>query len=93
MWRRREAPWRPSTFGRACRRVIARAGLQCRLHDLRHTYATILLRHGVHPKVVQERLGHANVGITLDTYSHVAPHMQKAAAEGIDVGLRRAMGG
>ena len=53
----------------------------------------MLLRQAVHPKVVQERLGHANVGITLDTYSHVAPHMQEAAAERIDVGLRRALGG
>ena len=53
----------------------------------------MLLRQGVHPKVVQERLGHANVGITLDTYSHVAPHMQEAAAAGIDVGLRAALGG
>ena len=67
--------------------------MSCRLHDLRHTHATMLLRQGVHPKVVQERLGHANVGITLDTYSHVAPHMQEEAAERIDVGLRRAMEG
>lgn len=41
-----------------------------RLHDLRHTHATLALRAGVHPRVVQERLGHANVSITLDTYSH-----------------------
>ena len=86
-------PWRPSTFAQACRRVFKRAGLQCRLHDLRHTHATMLLRQGVHPKVVQERLGHANVGITLDTYSHVAPHMQEEAAARIDAGLRRALEG
>jgi len=47
----------------------------------------------VHPKVVQERLGHANVGITLDIYSHVSPHMQEEAAEKIDAGLRKAMAG
>lgn len=54
-----------------------------RLHDLRHTHATILLSRGVHPKVVQERLGHATISITLDTYSHVIPTMQKAAADQI----------
>ena len=53
----------------------------------------MLLRQGVHPKVVQERLGHANVGITLDTYSHVMPGMQEEAAEKIDAGLRAALAG
>lgn len=57
------------------------AGLEpIRLHDLRHTHATLALRAGVHPRIVQERLGHANVGITLDTYSHVDLDMQAAAA-------------
>lgn len=51
-----------------------------RLHDLRHTHATLALRAGVHPRVVQERLGHANVSITLDTYSHVDLEMQALAA-------------
>ena len=46
-----------------------------------------------HPKVVQERLGHASIGITLDTYSHVLPSMQEAAAERIDAGLRRELEG
>ena len=52
-----------------------------RLHDLRYSHATLALQAGVHPKVVQERLGHANIGITLDTYSHVTPAMQADAAE------------
>ena len=52
-----------------------------RLHDVRHTHATALLVAGAHPKVVQERLGHANISITLDTYLHVVPTVQKAAAE------------
>lgn len=52
-----------------------------RLHDLRHSHATALLAAGVHPKVVQERLGHATISITLDTYSHVIPTMQRAAAD------------
>ncbi len=51
-----------------------------RLHDLRHTHATLALQAGVHPKVVSERLGHANVSITLDTYSHAIPAMQEEAA-------------
>ncbi|HVA61578.1 MAG TPA: tyrosine-type recombinase/integrase [Mycobacteriales bacterium] len=50
-------------------------------HDLRHTWATLALEAGVHPKVVQERLGHSNVSITLDLYSHVSPAMQSDAAE------------
>ena len=83
--------WWPANFGRACRRVFKKAGLECRIHDVRHTHATMLLRQGVHPKAVQERLGHANVGITLDTYSHVMPGMQEEAAVKIDAGLRAAV--
>ena len=51
-----------------------------RLHDLRHTHATLALRAGIHPKAVSERLGHATVAITLDTYSHAIPAMQEEAA-------------
>lgn len=51
------------------------------LKGLRHTHATLLLEMGEHPKVVQERLGHVNIGITMDTYSHVTPTMQRAAIE------------
>ena len=51
-----------------------------RLHDLRHTHATHLLQNGIHPKVVQERLGHATISTTLDIYSHVLPGMQESAA-------------
>ena len=54
-----------------------------RLHDLRHTHATLALQAGVHPKVVSERLGHATVGITLDLYSHVVPSLDRQAAETI----------
>ena len=55
-----------------------------RWHDLRHAHATLMLTSGVHPKVVSERLGHASVGITLDTYSHVLPGLQVAAAAQLD---------
>ena len=54
---------------------------QIRFHDLRHTHATLLLSQNVHPKIVSERLGHSSISITLDTYSHVLPDMQKEAAE------------
>ncbi|MEI2817055.1 MAG: tyrosine-type recombinase/integrase [Microthrixaceae bacterium] len=54
-----------------------------RLHDLRHTHATLALAAGIHPKVVSERLGHATVGITLDLYSHVTDSLDKEAAETI----------
>lgn len=52
-----------------------------RFHDLRHTHATLLLQMGVNPKVVAERLGHANIQVTLNTYSHVLPSMQRDAAD------------
>jgi integrase len=50
-------------------------------HTLRHTHASVLLAHEVHPKIVQERLGHSNIAMTLDTYSHLIPSMQKAAVD------------
>jgi integrase len=74
-------PLHPKTLSYNFGREAKRLGLPTiRLHDLRHTHATLALRAGVHPRVVQERLGHANVGITLDTYSHVDLEMQAAAA-------------
>ena len=50
------------------------------MHDLRHFHATLLLQRGTHPKIVQERLGHSSIAITLDTYSHVVPGLQEKAA-------------
>lgn len=65
--------------------LLDRAKLpRVRLHDLRHTAATLLLSQGTHPKVVQERLGHSTIAITMDTYSHVMPQMQAAAAKQLD---------
>jgi integrase len=55
-----------------------------RLHDARHTHALLLLKQDKHPKIVQERLGHASIQITLDTYSHVAPGLQAAVAPRFD---------
>jgi integrase len=69
-------------------RLVKAAGVATiRFHDLRHTHATLLLKEGMHAKIVSERLGHANIAITLDTYSHVLPSMQAQAAEGIDRAL------
>ena len=69
--------------------LLETAGLpRVRLHDLRHTHATLMLSQGEHPKVVSERLGHATVGITLDTYSHVLPDLQAEAAERLAATLK-----
>lgn len=70
--------------------AIAAAGLpRIRFHDLRHTAATLMLAAGENPRVVSERLGHANVAITLDRYTHVDHAMQRAAAERLDNLLKR----
>jgi integrase len=84
----------PSTFGtpldhrnlyRDFKALLKEAGLpDIRFHDLRHTAATLMLQQGVHPKVVQERLDHADISLTLNTYSHVLPSMQEEAAEKMD---------
>jgi integrase len=74
-------PLHPDRFTRAFRSAARRAGVtQIRLHDLRHTWATLALQAGIHPKVVSERLGHATTGITLDIYSHVQPELDASAA-------------
>ncbi|CAN5528535.1 site-specific integrase [soil metagenome] len=66
-------------------KIIAAAGVsKIRLYDLRHTTATLLLSAGVHPKVVSERLGHASIVLTMDTYSHVLPTMQQDATDSIE---------
>lgn len=75
------SPVDPRNFTKRFQRILRAAGLpQVRLHDLRHTHASLLLARGVHPKVVQERLGHASITMTLDLYSHLAPGLQEAAA-------------
>ncbi len=74
---------------RSFRPLLAKAELpQIRFHDLRHTCATLLLTKNVNPKVVSEMLGHSNIAITLDTYSHVLPNMQDSAARALEEALR-----
>jgi integrase len=71
----------PEVVTQAWRRLAARAGLKViRFHDARHTHASLWLKLGIHPKIVQERLGHSSIQMTLDIYSHVAPGLQEAAA-------------
>jgi integrase len=85
-------PSKPSGLTNGFITLLARAGLpRMRFHDLRHGHATHILREGVHPKVVSERLGHSTVGITLDTYSHVLPGLREDAARKMDSALRLAL--
>ncbi len=78
------APTHPEAMTKAFVRLVARSGLPpIRLHDLRHTHATLALAAGIHPKIVQQRLGHADVALTMNVYSHVLPAMQADAAEQI----------
>ncbi|MEI6806158.1 MAG: site-specific integrase [Myxococcaceae bacterium] len=84
----RKSNFRKNNFLRA----VKRAKLPTiRFHDLRHTAATILLSQGVHPKVVQERLGHAQIAMTLDIYSHVLPSMQHEAAQKLNASFEIAI--
>jgi len=78
-------PLLPNSVSHAWTKLARRTGLKgIRLHDARHTHASLMLKQGIHPKIVQERLGHASIQITLDTYSHVAPGLQAAAANHFD---------
>ena len=75
-------PVNAEAWSRMFRRCCRRLGFEgMRFHDLRHTHASLLLAGGVHLKVVSERLGHSSIGITGDLYSHVAPTVQRGAAE------------
>ena len=74
-------PLQPQNVSQAFGNIIRRDGLPTiRLHDLRHTAASLMLAAGVHPKIVSERLGHAGIQITLDRYSHVTAGLQAEAA-------------
>jgi len=78
-------PLEPRSFIRKLHSIIKQAGIaHSNVHALRHTFATRLLEANEHPKVVQEMLGHANISMTLDTYSHVMPEVKKAAAQKLD---------
>ena len=75
-------PLEPSSVAQRLRTVLEGAGLpRIRVHDLRHTAASLLLSRGVHPKIVQDLLGHSTISLTLDTYSHVVPALHAEVAE------------
>ena len=79
-------PLLPITVTLGFKKIVRKLGLDnVRFHDMRHTHATIMLLQGVHPKVVQERLGHSKMGTTMDLYSHVMPSMQKEAVERFEI--------
>jgi len=76
---------------REFKRLLKKAELPpVRFHDMRHTNATLMLGQGVHPKVVQERLGHSQVNITLNNYSHVLPGLGREAVERLGASLEQA---
>lgn len=84
-------PLLPDTVTHAWINLVRRSGLKpIRLHDARHSHASLLLKQGIHPKVVQERLGHSSIQTTLDIYSHVTPGLQEAAAKRFDELLNHA---
>lgn len=83
-----------SNITQVFKRVLKNAKLRTslRLYDLRHTHATLLLKAGVHPKIVSERLGHSTIALTLDVYSHVLPSMQAEATAQLETMLYRKNG-
>ena len=79
------SPLLPRSVSQAWRRLVRQAGFPgIRLHDARHTHATLMLEQGVNWKIISERLGHGSVAMTLDLYAHASPGLQKSAAEGFD---------
>lgn len=79
-------PMEGSHLTRVFQKALRQAGLpKLRIHDLRHTAATQLLERGVHPKVVQEMLGHSSITLTLDTYSHVVPGLHAQVADHMQI--------
>jgi integrase len=75
-------PWSPRNDYRDFLKILEAAGLRrVRLHDLRHTAASLMLTQGVPARVVMQVLGHSQIAITLNTYSHVAPELSRSAAD------------
>jgi integrase len=75
-------PIEPRNVARAFDEIVTAAKLpRIRVHDLRHTAATLLLAQGVHPRVVMELMGHSQIAVTMNTYSHVVPALRKEAAD------------
>jgi integrase len=80
----------PRNVTRAFRGMLTTAGVPTvRFHDLRHTAATLLLSQGVAPRTIMETLGHSQISLTMNTYSHVLPALQADAADKLDAVLSR----
>ncbi len=77
--------WRSNLRDRVYRKLIAKAGVRdIKMHNLRHTHATLLIAQGVSPKLVQERLGHANIATTLSFYAAILPRQEQAAMDELE---------
>jgi integrase len=82
-------PIQPRSLTHAMSKFLKAWGMT--LHKLRHSHASHLLAANIHPKVVQERLGHSSISVTMDIYSHLMPNMQSEAAMAVDGALRGAI--
>jgi integrase len=71
--------------------AVEAAGLSpLRFHDLRHSAASLMIAQNVHPKVIQSRLGHSSITVTMDTYGHLLPSLDQEVAEGLEVIYQKA---
>lgn len=70
--------------GHSVKKIVNKEGIKVTFHGLRHAHASYLLKQGIHPKGVSDRLGHSNISMTMDLYSHIAPTLQKEAAGKLD---------
>jgi integrase len=79
------SPYLPDGITHAWRKLADKVGLpDVRLHDSRHSHASLMLKQNVHPAIVAQRLGHSSVQVTMDVYSHILPGLQKQAADNFD---------
>jgi integrase len=85
------SPLQPNSLTHAVTIFMKERGHKVWLHGLRHSHASHMLEANVHPKIVQERLGHSSIAITMDIYSHLMPNMQEDAAARVDTTMRAAL--
>ena len=69
------------------RPAMAKAGVKCRVHDLRHTSVALAIAAGAHPKAIQSRMGHSSINVTLDRYGHLFPELDESIASAFDAQL------
>ena len=79
----------PGTVSHISKKIVKKAGLETRLHDSRHAFATLMMSFGVNSKVVSEMLGHSTIATTMDIYSHVPLGLQREAVQTSQEGLKR----